>query len=60
MDVKVFSRRDRLSKTEEDLVVEASELKDAQQKEYKHGRAEIRQERMRAHRRAASRRISSR
>ncbi|NGX53799.1 MAG: DNA-directed RNA polymerase subunit beta [Chlamydiae bacterium] len=34
MDVKVFSRRDRLSKTDEELVEEASHLKDIQ-KEYK-------------------------
>lgn len=34
MDVKVFSRRDRLSKTDEELVEEASHLKDLQ-KEYK-------------------------
>ncbi len=34
MDVKVFSRRDRLSKTDDELVEEASYLKDLQ-KEYK-------------------------
>lgn len=34
MDVKVFSRRDRLSKTEDELVEEASHLKDLQ-KEYR-------------------------
>lgn len=34
MDVKVFSRRDRLSKTDDELVEEASHLKDIQ-KEYK-------------------------
>ncbi|MCP5469258.1 MAG: DNA-directed RNA polymerase subunit beta [Chlamydiales bacterium] len=34
MDVKVFSRRDRLSKTDDELVEEASHLKDLQ-KEYK-------------------------
>ncbi len=34
MDVKVFSRRDRLSKTDDELVEEASHLKDMQ-KEYK-------------------------
>ena len=34
MDVKVFSRRDRLSKTDEELVEEATHLKDIQ-KEYK-------------------------
>jgi len=35
MDVKVFSRRDRLSKTDDELVEEASHLKDIQ-KDYKH------------------------
>ncbi len=34
MDVKVFSRRDRLSKTDDELVEEASRLKDIQ-REYK-------------------------
>jgi len=34
MDIKVFSRRDRLSKTDDELVEEASHLKDIQ-KEYK-------------------------
>ncbi|MGA8163539.1 MAG: DNA-directed RNA polymerase subunit beta [Waddliaceae bacterium] len=41
MDVKVFSRRDRLSKTDEELVEEASKLKDIQ-KEYKQEKAEMR------------------
>ncbi len=42
MDVKVFSRRDRLSKTDDELVEEASYLKDLQ-KEYrsKVGRAKL-------------------
>lgn len=39
MDVKVFSRRDRLSKTDEELVEEASRIKDIQ-REYKTKRAE--------------------
>ena len=34
MDVKVFSRRDRLSKTDDELVEEASRMKDIQ-REYK-------------------------
>src|ERR1700738_327992 len=41
MDVKVFSRRDRLSKTDDELVEEASRLKDMQ-KEYKSRLAELR------------------
>ncbi|MEI6242364.1 MAG: DNA-directed RNA polymerase subunit beta [Chlamydiota bacterium] len=40
MDVKVFSRRDRLSKTDEELVEEASRMKDIQQ-EYKTKQAEL-------------------
>jgi len=40
MDVKVFSRRDRLSKTDEELVEEASKLKDIQ-REYKKARNEL-------------------
>ncbi len=40
MDVKVFSRRDRLSKTDDELVEEASKLKDIQ-KEYKAKQAEL-------------------
>lgn len=36
MDVKVFSRRDRLSKTDEELVEEASHLKDIQKEYRKH------------------------
>jgi DNA-directed RNA polymerase subunit beta len=44
MDVKVFSRRDRLSKTDDELVEEASRLKDIQ-REYKTKQAEIRTER---------------
>lgn len=44
MDVKVFSRRDRLSKTDEELVEEATRLKDIQ-KEYKNKLAELRTER---------------
>ncbi|NGX39299.1 MAG: DNA-directed RNA polymerase subunit beta [Chlamydiae bacterium] len=40
MDVKVFSRRDRLSKTDDELVVEASRVKDIHQ-EYKNKEAEI-------------------
>ncbi len=42
MDVKVFSRRDRLSKTDEELVEEASRIKDMQ-RAYKTTRAEIKQ-----------------
>ncbi|MBS0623386.1 MAG: DNA-directed RNA polymerase subunit beta [Verrucomicrobia bacterium] len=44
MDVKVFSRRDRLSKTDDELVEEASYLKDLQ-KEYKLKVARIKMER---------------
>jgi DNA-directed RNA polymerase subunit beta len=44
MDVKVFSRRDRLSKTDDELVEEASRLKDIQ-KEFKTKQAELRTER---------------
>lgn len=44
MDVKVFSRRDRLSKTDEELVEEATRLKDLQ-REYKHKRGELKMER---------------
>ena len=44
MDVKVFSRRDRLSKTDDELVEEATRLKDIQ-KEYKTKLVEIRTER---------------
>lgn len=40
MDVKVFSRRDRLSKTDEELVEEATRLKELQT-EYKQKRAEL-------------------
>ncbi len=43
MDVKVFSRRDRLSKTDDELVEEASKLKDIQ-REYKAKQAELRTE----------------
>lgn len=43
MDVKVFSRRDRLSKTDDELVEEASKLKDIQ-REYKSQLAELRLE----------------
>ncbi len=43
MDVKVFSRRDRLSKTDDELVEEASRLKDIQ-REYKAKQAELRTE----------------
>lgn len=41
MDVKVFSRRDRLSKSDDELVEEASKLKDIQ-REYKSKQAELR------------------
>ncbi|CRX37997.1 DNA-directed RNA polymerase subunit beta [Estrella lausannensis] len=44
MDVKVFSRRDKLSKSDEELVEEATRLKDLQ-KEYKQKKAELRMER---------------
>ena len=40
MDVKVFSRRDRLSKTDDELVEEAARLKDIQ-REYKAKQAEL-------------------
>jgi DNA-directed RNA polymerase subunit beta len=40
MDVKVFSRRDRLSKTDDELVEEASRIKDIHQ-EYRNKEAEI-------------------
>ena len=39
MDVKVFSRRDRLSKTDDELVEEASRIKDIHQ-EFKNKEAE--------------------
>jgi DNA-directed RNA polymerase subunit beta len=44
MDVKVFTRYDRLSKTEEELVEEATKLKDIQ-KEYKMKLSQIKMER---------------
>ncbi len=44
MDVKVFSRRDRLSKTDDELVEEASRLKEVQ-KEYKSQQLELVQQR---------------
>lgn len=44
MDVKVFSRRDRLSKTDDELVEEATRLKDIQ-REYKTKQGELRTER---------------
>ena len=44
MDVKVFSRRDRLSKTDDELVEEATRLKDIQ-REYKTKQTELRTER---------------
>ncbi len=44
MDVKVFSRRDRLSKTDDELVEEASRLKDIQ-RDYKTKQSELRTER---------------
>lgn len=44
MDVKVFSRRDRLSKSDEELVEEASRVKDMQ-REYKGKQQEMRLER---------------
>lgn len=44
MDVKVFSRRDRLSKTDDELVEEASRLKDIQ-REYKQRRSDMKIER---------------
>ena len=43
MDVKIFSRRDRLSKSDDELVEEASKLKDMQ-REYKAKQAELRVE----------------
>lgn len=43
MDVKVFSRRDRLSKTDEELVEEASRIKDIHQ-EYKDKESALHQE----------------
>lgn len=43
MDVKVFSRRDRLSKTDDELVEEASKLKDIQ-REYKAKQSELKTE----------------
>lgn len=44
MDVKVFSRRDRLSKSDEELVEEAGRIKDIQ-REYKAKKAEIHRDR---------------
>lgn len=43
MDVRVFSRRDRLSKTDEDMVEEASRLKDVH-KEYRQRFAQLKQQ----------------
>lgn len=43
MDVKVFSRRDRLSKTDEELVEEAGKLKDIQ-REYKTKQVQLKTE----------------
>lgn len=43
MDVKVFSRRDRLSKTDDELVEEASKLKDIQ-RDYKAKQAQLKVE----------------
>lgn len=43
MDVKIFSRRDRLSKTDDELVEEAFKLKDIQ-REYKAKQAELKTE----------------
>ncbi len=43
MDVKVFSRRDRLSRTDDELVEDASKLKEIQ-KEYKGNLAQLRTE----------------
>lgn len=43
MDVKVFSRRDRLSKTDDELVEEATRLKDIQ-REYKQKQGQVRTE----------------
>ncbi len=40
MDVKVFSRRDRLSKTDDELVEEASRIKDIHH-DYKTKEAEL-------------------
>lgn len=44
MDVKVFTRRDRLSKTDDELVEEASRLKDIQ-KEYKQKLTQLKMDR---------------
>lgn len=44
MDVKVFSRRDRLSKTDDELVEEAYRIRDVQ-KEYKMSQIELRRNR---------------
>ena len=44
MDVKVFSRRDRLSKTDDELVEETKKIKDLQ-KEYKEAQAELKAQR---------------
>src|SRR5262249_19145576 len=44
MDVKVFSRRDRLSKSDDELVEEAGRLKEIQ-RDYKNKQAELRTER---------------
>ena len=43
MDVKVFSRRDRLSKTDDDLVEEATRIREIQ-KEYKDSLTEVKQQ----------------
>jgi DNA-directed RNA polymerase subunit beta len=44
MDVKVFSRRDRLTKTDDELVEEATRLKDIQ-REYKQKQAQVKNDR---------------
>jgi len=44
MDVKVFSRRDRLSKTDEELIEEASKIKELQ-RDHKQKRSELKLER---------------
>lgn len=44
MDVKIFSRRDRLSKTDDELVEEAFKIRDVQ-REYKENQVELRRNR---------------
>ena len=59
MDVKVFSRRDRFSKTDDELVEEASRLKDIQ-REYKAKQGQLKTETHEKHRRLVAERACAR